>query len=100
MSRGNVYDLGDFVDEPGHRLEMALGDAGLDSVEEHAVVGLRQLDAREQVRDDTLEQRHVLSMYECQVSISINCAVSVWQVDARAAHSRAAAARHRETGPR
>jgi len=39
---------------------MALGNAGLDSVEKDAVVRLRQFHTGKQVGNDALEQRHVL----------------------------------------
>ena len=59
-------DLYDFLDEPRHGLQTALGDGGLDGVEEDAVVGLGQLDAGKQVRDDAFEQRHVLTTFAQQ----------------------------------
>ena len=46
---------------------MTLSDAGLDGVQEHAVVWLRQLDTGKQVGNDAFKQRHVLSTHNSQL---------------------------------
>jgi len=46
---------------------MTLSDAGLDGVQEHAVVWLRQLDAGKQVGNDAFKQRDVLSTHNSQL---------------------------------
>ena len=47
-------------DEGGHRLQPVLRDEGVHRLEELHVVGLGQLDPREEVGGDAAEERHVL----------------------------------------
>ena len=69
MRKTKVLYLDNFLDEPGMRLQLPLGDVLLKRLQEDAKVGLGCLDAREQIRDDTLEQGYVLERYthwKCQ----------------------------------
>ena len=52
--------LNNLVQEPGHRLQLELGDVVGDGLQEGAEVGVGKLHAGEQIRDDPLKQWDVL----------------------------------------
>ena len=56
-----MSDLDDFLDKPVSRLQVARSAVVAQRLQQHAVVRIRPLGAREQVADDALEQRHVLA---------------------------------------
>ena len=65
--------LYDFLDEPGFCLQFLFLDVFFDGLEEDAEVRLRRLDTGEQIRDDALEQRHVLKeSRERHISYCVN----------------------------
>ena len=48
------------VQEPGHGLQLELGNVVIDGLQEDAEVWVRTLHSREEIRDDALKQRDVL----------------------------------------
>ena len=53
-------NLDNLFDEPGHSLQFALGDVVFQSIQEDVVVWLWEVNSREQIRDNAVEEGHVL----------------------------------------
>ena len=65
----HLEHLDDLVAEERHTLEVVFGADLLQCIKEHLVVRLGQLDAREQVRDDAIEEWDVVSEELGQVHV-------------------------------
>jgi len=63
--------LDDFVEEPWYRLELPLGDVVLQGLHEDTVVWFGTLYTREQIRDDTLKQGHILQSQKWLINFII-----------------------------
>ena len=65
----HLEHLDDLVAEEGHTLEVVADADLLQGIQEHLVVRLGQLDAREQVRDDAIEEWDVVGEELGQVHV-------------------------------
>ena len=65
----HLVGLDDLLLEEVHKLQVLLAGHPLHGIQEDLVVGLGQLEPREQVRDDAIEQRDVVRQELWQVDI-------------------------------
>lgn len=66
----HLVGLDDFFLEEVHKLQLLLVSNLYHGIEEDVVVCLWQFDAREQVRDDAIEQRNVMGQELWQIHIN------------------------------
>ena len=66
----HLEHLDDLVGEERHALKVTADADLLQRTQEHRVVGVRELDAREQVGDDAVEERDVVGQELGQVHVN------------------------------